>query len=203
MEDPCWPSFLDLIDSDPDTARAQIGYFILKRLKDTPPSIIRAFDEKDYPGLYNEVFLHCVNNDFKIIRKYINNGKPFAGWLHCVAYNKLYDIAKQEGLIKEKKFVFLDETGNPGHNVRTTPDDPSKVAELNELISIVRNAISQLGRDCRLLLEMASDEFNIGEMLTILRQPQSKNKWLSDKLRYCRNKLRKLLENMKIDWSLA
>jgi hypothetical protein len=48
---------------------------------------------------------------------------------------------------------------------------------------------------------MAADEFTPKEMVKVLRRPPRDNKKVSDDLRYCRRKLRKLLTEMGVDVS--
>jgi len=188
-DDPCRPRFLSLLDSDPDTARMQIGHFVLKTLSETrPPNMYRFFSPDEHPGLINEIYLHLVADDFATLRKYVNTGKPFAAWLFVISNNKAYDLAR--------KLKRVDKTG------REIDDDdiplpsngppPDVEAGYRQLLARINELIERLDEFCQLLLRMAGDEYTIREMLLVLRLPARKNAWLSDKLRYCRKKLRRL-----------
>ena len=63
----------------------------------------------------------------------------------------------------------------------------------------MKKIISRLDEKCRLLLEMAADELSIKEMVRLLRLSPDQNKKVSDDLRYCRKKLKKLLGEGGID----
>jgi hypothetical protein len=90
---------------------------------------------------------------------------------------------------------------NPGieDSVADNAEDVGSRAEKADLLSKVVGSLSEMDRKCRLLLQMASDEFTIAEMVTALRLPKDQNAKVSDSLRYCRKKLYKLMAKKGIE----
>jgi RNA polymerase sigma factor (sigma-70 family) len=200
MQDPSWPSFLDLLDSDPNNAFADIYRYAVDLLTNTPPRPMRSLPSEDRQDLIHQIVFHCVANDFQVMRRYINKGKPFSSWFYATAHNKCLDYLRAREA-RPKGVSIHSDSDNPGYeNILSNPgiDDETRL-DLKDLIDVVRKALTQLGENCRLLLEMAADGFTPREMVTVLRLPPDQNKKVSDNLRYCRRLLKKELADMDID----
>ena len=195
MSDLSWPDFLDLLDSEPQRAFDQFYRYAYRELTDMPPRPMRALSIENQQDLLEDIILHCVNNDFRILRQYRNVGKSFACWLYKIAHNK----ALKYLIILKKKWPAPPEPENPGDKdlieklTYHIENQQEKRYEFKEILSKVRESIKKIDNRCRLLLEMASDEYTPREMVMVLGLPKDKNVKVSNDLRYCRKKLEDLL----------
>lgn len=202
MSEESWPAFLNMLDSDPKAAFAAFYRLAVATLSLTSPRPMRGLCKEDRQDFIHEVVFHCVRDDFRVLRRYVDAGKPFRVWLYSIAHNKCLDYLRCAG--GKARVVSIHE--NPDRkgleNVLADPSaGPDKRVEGADLIAAIRRAIAQIGERCRMLLEMAADEFTPKEMVTVLRLPPDQNKKISDDLRYCRERLKKLLAEAGIDIS--
>jgi len=196
MADPSWPPFLDLLNSDPDTAFADFYRFAVRTLTITPPKPMRSLNQDDCQDLIHNIVYHCVKDDFRVLRQYIHKGKPFAAWLYAIAHNFCIDHLRSRSHKEEE--ASSDITNLIGI-ISIHDDGVDKRTGLKELLAIVRKTIARLSEYCRLLLEMAADEYTPKEIVKMLRLPADQNKKVSDDLRECRRKLKKQLREAGID----
>ncbi|MCX6827833.1 MAG: hypothetical protein NT002_00910 [candidate division Zixibacteria bacterium] len=134
------------------------------------------------------------------MRQYINRGQPFAGWLYLVAYNRTLELARAKK--REPQFVSIhsDESGKGlEHIFQDNTEDLLNLTAWKQVAGKVYEIIKQLSQKCRLLLEMAADEYSPQEMVDTLKLPSDYNKKVSDDLRECRRQLRKRLSESGID----
>jgi len=196
MEDLSWPPFLDLLNNDPDTAFADFYRFAVTTLTSTPPRPMRSLNQDDCQDLIHDIIYHCVKDNFRVLRQYAHRRKPFAAWLYAIAHNLCLDRLRSKGYREEAA------SSNITNLIEILPirdESVDKRIGLKELIAIVRKTITQLSQYCRLLLEMAADEFTPKEIVKVLRLPADQNKKVSDDLRECRRKLKKRLGEAGID----
>ena len=194
MIDQEWPEFLDKLDSDPDNAFADFYKIALRVLKSTPPVPMRSLPSDDIEELTNDIVYHCVKDNFRILRQYKPMGKPFAAWFYIIATNKCRDYFRSRG--RRPQTISIHGSANElslENKLRNPGNNGEKKYDLKKLLSFTRVSIEKLGDYCRLLLEMAADEFTPREMVAVLRLPKDHNKKVSDDLRECRRKLKKLL----------
>ena len=202
MSDKTWPSFLSRLDSDPESAFEDFYRLAWRILEEVPPRPMRGLAEGDREDVFHETIYHCVRNNFRILRRYVDRGRPFAAWLYTIAHHKCIDFLRV-GRVQSGSVSFdQDPDGKGLEKILSNPaDDPVKRVELAEVLGIVKSALAELGDYCRLLLEMASDELTPREMVLVLRVPRDQNKKVSDDLRYCREKLKKRLAEIGLDIS--
>ena len=200
MEDFSRPPFLDLLDSDPDAAFAGFYQFAIRSLTRTPPRAMRALGHEDFEDLLHEIVYHCTKEDFRVLRLYVPKGRSFAAWLYAVAHNKCTDHLRNKGI--GNHCVSLDGTDDRRALIdilQDRDDDCEKRPELRELLTATKKAMAKMDERCRILLELAADEYKPEEMVMVLGLPSDQSKRLSDDLRYCREKLRKRLAAGGID----
>lgn len=200
MDRSTWPSFLDLLDSDPDRAFEEFYRLACEVLHSMPPRPMRDLSNEDRQDLTHDIVYHCVKHEFRVLRQYRDRGKPFTVWLYAIAHNRALDFIRSRGCKPDTVSIHEDPDGKGLENVLSDrkESNDSRI-ELGDLLNAVRKAISSLGDYCRVLLEMAADEFTPREMVQVLRLPADQNKKISDDLRYCREKLRKRLAAGGID----
>ena len=194
------PQFFDFLDSDPKKAFELFYRFAWRELSSVPPPPMRCMDSDDRRELIHEIVYHCARNRFRVLRQYKNIGKSFSGWFYRVAYNMaLENIRSKKTRDRAEAGTQQSEPRNDSIAYGLIPGGQiAAEAELSEVISKVRRALENVGRRCRLLLELAADEYSPKEITAVLGLPESDNKKVSNDLRYCRKKLRDLLSLMGI-----
>ena len=200
MVDHSWPSFLNLLDKNPDKAFREFYSFTYKLLKVKPPKGMQGMSEMESEDLIHEIVLHCVTDDFKVLHQYLDRGKPFAAWLYVLAHNMCLDYLRK----RKRDIVPVSEDRhpyNPNLNRSRAELDstPEKRARLKGVIDTVGRCISKLGEYCQLLLQLAADEYSPREIVQVLRLPADENKKISDDLRGCRKRLKKLFAEEGVD----
>ena len=200
MQNPSWPAFLNLLSSDPDAAFADFYRFAVGTLVAVPPRLMRSLSNEDREDLTQEIIYHCVKDDFRVLRQYVDKGRPFAVWLYAVAHNFCLDYLRSKGRNPDTTSIHENANGPGLENVLTDRhNDGQNRPELLELLTIVKKTLELVGEYCRVLLEMAADEFTPREMTLVLGMTPDQNKKVSDDLRYCRKKLKDRLAEKGID----
>ena len=97
LDDP-EPPFLGDLDRSPDRAAESLCRFALKLLTVSPPGALRTvpYDERD--DVVQELILHFLRDDFRVLRSYRNTRHSFAGWFSVVARNLVFDISGEGNL---------------------------------------------------------------------------------------------------------
>ena len=199
MRDPSWPQFLDLLDSDTQAALAGFYRFLTWTFSKVPPRPVRSLRTEDQEDVKQEIFVHCIEKDFRVLRQYVPSGRPFAAWLYTVAHNVSIDYIRKKESNHKVVSIHEDSNGKSLENTLVNPIDEVKRFMIARYIPAAKKMMERLDEYCRLLLEMAADEFTPKEMVLALGLPTNQNKEVSDKLRYCREKLKKLLGEAGID----
>ncbi|MFH1314761.1 MAG: sigma-70 family RNA polymerase sigma factor [Candidatus Eisenbacteria bacterium] len=200
MSEESWPAFLDMLESDPKAAFAAFYRLAMATLSLAPPRQMRGLSQEDCQDLIHEVVFHCVRDDFRVLRRYVDMGKPFVAWLYTIAHHKCLDYLRSHDIKVQVVSIHENPEGKGLENVLADPaNGPDKRSEDADLVAIVKKAMGQLGERCRLLLEMAADEFMPKEMAAVLGLSPDQNKKISDDLRYCRKRLKQLLSEAGFD----
>jgi RNA polymerase sigma factor (sigma-70 family) len=200
MLDQPWPEFLNLLDQDANAAFQEFYQFLYKLLTVRPPQGMRSLSETESEDLLQEIVLHCVQDDFRVLRQYRPQGRPFAAWLYVLAHNKCLDCLRRRSRSPELHSQFNYGVGEDSLGGGVDSDlTPEKRAGLRDVISTVKGCLSRLRQYCRLLLQLAAEEYTPREMVLLLGWPPDKNKKVSDDLRECRRQLRKVMVEEGID----
>jgi RNA polymerase sigma factor (sigma-70 family) len=198
MENPSWPSFLDLLERDPNRAFKDFYRLAVSVLTITPPRTMRTLCKEDQEDIIQETIYHCVKDNFRVIKQYVNTGRPFTAWFHAVAHNIAVDYIRAKG--REPEPTRIPEGSNPEELIDIIPNPdpgPDSLVYINELMAAIRRLLKGLGDYCRLLVDMAADGFTPKEIAMVLR---ASNKKVSDDLRYCRERLKKRLAKAGFDY---
>jgi len=199
MQNPSWPPFLDLLDSDRKAAIVEFYRFLIWTLNKVPPRPMRGLCMEDQEDVKHEILIHCIEKGFKVLRQYVPSAKPFAAWLYTVAHNVCVDCIRRKSLRSEEVSIHEDSNGKKLEHVLANPIDEERRHQMAHYKSIVMKVLEKMDDYCRILLGMAADEFTPREMALVLGLPPSKSKKVSDDLRYCREKLRKRLKQNGVD----
>jgi RNA polymerase sigma factor (sigma-70 family) len=189
-DNPNWPSFLDTIDDASEKSAAEFYLFSAKLLHTVPPKLFRGLNKEDQQDLIQEIVIHCIKNNFRVLRTYQNKGKPFAAWFYIIVHNKIVDFLRRRGqelpyqvdLADMPEFV----SENPGIEALFN-------VEHSEALEVVRMCLNEIGTKCRLLLKLAAKEFRPREMARILGLSPEQAKNVANDLAHCRKKLANLL----------
>ena len=192
--DNTWPQFLDQLHADPESAAKNLYNYTIGYLRECPPRIYASIPEDHRPDLAHDVVVHCIKDDFRVLRQYVNRGKPFAAWFYFIVRNTIMDALRKAGRNPETVDLQPDDVGakhraNPG----PSSSDVEKQAEFREMLDAVYECMKEIDDYCRLLLRMAADEYLPREMVRVLRWSADKAKKVSNDLGYCRKKLEALL----------
>jgi RNA polymerase sigma factor (sigma-70 family) len=191
---------LDLLDKSPDEAFREFYSFAQRLLKVKPPRTLQGLSDAAAHDAIQEIILHCVEDDFRVLRKYRDRGRPFSAWFYMLAHNKSLDILRKKNREDSILSGPADSTDSGSGHIRPNPDiSPEQRTRLRSAIDIVRKCMSMLGEYCRLLLQLAADEYTPREMVLVLGLPRDKAKKISDDLRECRKRLRRLTVEQGID----
>lgn len=193
-----WPGFLDLISSNPERAFEQFYRFARRMLTVCPPSVMWQVAPSNREDQIHDIVLHCCRDDFRVLRRYQNRGKPFAAWFMFVARNKILDHLRSKGNAP-KVSLAEEDAENPG----IVLEDPSPLAdeqvERRQIIEQVLAALQSLSDQCRILIQGAAEGYRPRELTQLLGWSADQNKKASDALRECRKKLRRALNERGLD----
>lgn len=184
---PGWPGFLDLLDSHPEKGLEGFYLFVARLLHTSPPRLMNSLNEEDKEDLLQDIVIHCIQDNFRVLRTYKNEGNSFAAWLYFIARNKIIDVFRKSG-----REVELRSNPYP-QELRRSQDASRDREDFGDAVNIVRKCLEKMDEYCRLLLKMSSDEFLPREMVMVLGWPAEKAKKVSNDLGYCRKKLSNLL----------
>lgn len=185
--DPSWPAFLNLIDSHPEKGLEEFYLFVTRLLRTSPPRLMYSLNEEDRDDLIQDIVIHCIQDEFRVLRTYKNEGNAFAAWLYFIARNKIIDFLRKTGRQAGPKI-----DSNPSA-LRQSNDVSGNREDFGDAVDVVRKCLEKMDEYCRLLLKMAAEEFLPREMVMILGWPAEKAKKVSNDLGYCRKKLSKIL----------
>ncbi|HEV8700009.1 MAG TPA: sigma-70 family RNA polymerase sigma factor [Candidatus Polarisedimenticolia bacterium] len=183
-----WPSFLDLLDSDPERAWTEFYEFARKAL--SIMHILRTFGPDAMWDWIHDINIHCCRDDFKKLRTYRpREKKTFAGWLHTVALHYLIDQGA----------YYPPATEEPDENL-PVPGPPAMERQIyRDLLERVQRRLAQMDEKCRRLLKLASEGRKPLEITKILNLPEKKNKEISERIINCRSRLARALRRDGID----
>ena len=192
-DDNSWPPFLGLMDSDPNSAADLFCRFAMSLLETKPPRIFRSLSVDEQSDLTTDIVIHCIDMNFRILRKYEDKGSPFAAWFYFIARNKAIDYIRRKDADVDV-VVANPETGfDP---LEITEDRRAYHAasdEVKEMLDEIDKCWMEMSEKCRLLLKLAAREYKAQEMAELLRKPKDMATKIANDLGYCRKKLTNLL----------
>ena len=171
------------LESSVSSAADKFARWAYLLLNHSPFAELRRLSPELREDIIEEIIIHCVRDDCRILKKYHKTSSSFLSWFFTVARNKAIDILRKPAYRQE--------------STETEAPDPSITAEerseLKNLVEKVWNYVSKLREKCQLLLKLAAEEYTPMEMTIAMGLPPSRNKQVADDLRYCRRQLIDLL----------
>ncbi len=191
-----WPSFLNGLDGNSARAFRDFYNFAWRLLTLSPPRALRDLSPQDREDVISEIILHCLKDDARVLRTYSNHGRPFARWLLVVAQCKAVDCIRrlrppQAGDAPAKDYE---------QPVADDAPSPEAVAIARKNLERVYRSIREMEPNCQLLLLGSAAGYRPRELACLLGWPATWGKKASDSLRYCRSRLKALLEREGVDW---
>jgi RNA polymerase sigma factor (sigma-70 family) len=193
-----WPSFLDHLDRAPDRAFQGFYRFIHRLMAVCPPRVYLSIHPSQRDDLLHDIILHCCRDDFRVLRRYADRGKPFSAWLQLVARNKVLDFLRAE---RQAAAVPLETDDDERPDIVVVDDGPAADQQLDRqrILGLVREGMQRLTSDCRLLIQAAAEGYKPREITRLMGWPADWNKKASDDLRACRQRLRGVLGALGLD----
>jgi RNA polymerase sigma factor (sigma-70 family) len=198
FDDP-WPPFFVHIDSDPQACMSLFWDHAYRQLRSCPPGLLKRVSPENREDIISDIFMHCVADDFRVLRTYSNVGKPFACWFMRTANRVILMWYRKKG----KWPVLWEDFSVEGTN-RFEPVDPKPVStpDQKRIAGIVDECIMALKEYCQLLLRLAGEEYKPREIAPMLGKDLSEAPDISEELRQCRKKLAQLAVTRGIDPTL-
>ncbi len=202
MFEESYPDFLTRLDSDPDRAFRDFYEYTAKLLSAQPPFQVRALTDIEICDLVNEVVLHCVSDGFRVLRQYVDKGRPFGAWLYIMAQHKCIDRIRRNRLVTNAESKPDSESAKSANAGSAHSElNPEEQYRFGAVVEVVRRCIATLGQQCQLLLKLAAEEYTPMEIALALGLDNNSNKKVSDAMRECRRQLRKSLDAQGLDLS--
>jgi len=161
---------------------ARWAYAVLSR---SPFAELRSLDDDRRVDIIEEVIIHFVSNQCRVLKKYSPQGGKFLSWFYCVARNKALDLLRSRAY--QPSGVPLENGDRAGAVLGAEKDI--------HLMKLVWECIGQLREKCQVLLKLASEEYTPKEMTVALGLKSTDNQKVADDLRYCRKQLMALLDS--------
>lgn len=93
-----YPAFLAFLDGDYRKAQEMFAVYAYKLLDHRPPKPLRIADPVTRKDLIQEVILHFLEDECKVLKVYEDQGKPFRNYFCIVALNKLNSLTRPRAL---------------------------------------------------------------------------------------------------------
>jgi RNA polymerase sigma factor (sigma-70 family) len=193
------PAFLDNLDKDRECAFREFYAFAWTLLSVSPPAVFRSFPAEEREGLVADILFHCVDQDFRVLRSY--RGGSFAGWLQTVARNRVLDEIRRRARRREVPLPEDEAEETPRGEIRSTEPLQDERKEWSDFLESVRDCIGRMSKKCRILLWASAEGLRPREIQRLLGAGSGSNKAVSDDLRHCRDRLKRLLAEEGLDWA--
>lgn len=193
-----WPSFFHHLDSDPQRAQREFCEWAMRFFAACPPSVLSAIPKEQRESICFDIMGDCLMDDFRVLRKYRNRGKPFAAWFVFVTRHRIIDRIRS---IKRTPDVGQYDANTGGGD---RPEWEPVVVEhhtLKRILDVVEQCIGQMTEQCQLLLRLSADEAEIPEILEMRLVAADTNKKMSNAIRHCQKRLWECVKSKGVDIS--
>ena len=192
-----WPGFLDKLDSDPVSAKAEFVELSTAFLTAHPPPAMRRMEKyATRGGLIFELNERCCADDFSKLRTYRNANRAFQSWLFVVAdrwcADQLTKSDREDQMIVQSDLERPDGSPTPFDREPDPGKSPEAQAIDRERQELIDRCIKRLSPRCQFLLTLWSQGHAPREIAKMLPPPPLTNKQVGDQLDDCRDQLRKL-----------
>lgn len=176
---------MDLLDRDPDRAWEEFHTFAWKLTRLRQPPALASLSIEEREDLLADLVQDFQKDDFRLLRRYKDEGKPFAAWFWVVLKRRALDRLK---IMKRRDYEPITESMIDGNPI------PTAEAEGRVALEVVRATIKTLSPRCQVLLFATAEGYKPKELLGLESLPYKDNKKLADHLKNCRRSLVRALE---------
>jgi RNA polymerase sigma factor (sigma-70 family) len=149
------PDFMGYLDTDPDLAMEHIGRLLYALLFGQPNRRLRSIPEEKRRDAAHYVYICFVQNEFRVMRRYVDQGVPFRHWFAVAVNNHLANYIKKESRY-DKYYVPIDPSPEEGDRSRERPDEgdlpPDEALIHKEELKRVEQCLETLPPECRYVL---------------------------------------------------
>ena len=184
--------YLTLLDSDPLRAAELFYAYAINYFRVVSPKFLSFFQADERADIKHEICLHCIKDNFRVLRQYHETASEFSAWFHVTAHNKAMDILKAQNRRPRFSSLHAESAAAAGSLINTAPG-PDRHLESREKLKFVNKILVEMNRYCQLLLRLSGDELTPMEITRILRWPAKKSKKVATDVSYCRETLRRKL----------
>ncbi len=193
-----WPSFLSLLAENPERAKREFYRFAWKVLIAFPPPAMRGLSREDREDAISEVVFHCLKDDLRVLRTYRDQGHPFASWFLVVAQYRTLDLLRR--CAHSAGTTRSDDSGTLHHD-HSPEGRPDESAFSRRNLDLVMRFVLQMDLTDQILLMASAEGYRPRDLVRLLGLPSRNAKKVSDDLRYCRKRLKILLQTRAgLDW---
>lgn len=153
------PDFMNFLDDDPKRAMKELYEFIWRATShSSAPRIFLSLQPVDQDEVRSLIFHHCIDDKFKRLRKFSDQGSPFGGWFYKLILNKTRDYMRKHASRSE---LSLDGASGESDTrpIDNLKSDDSASPELRENVGIVKKCLEQLFEDCQIYLRYKAEEY--------------------------------------------
>lgn len=175
---------MDLLDSDPDRAWEEFHAFAWKLAQLRQPGPMARMSHEDREDLLADTVQDFQADNFRRLRMYRNQGKPFAVWFWQVLRRRALDRLKAEKRRAHEEIPY---------GIADTTPLPIEEVGSRAALEDVREVIKQLSPRCQLLLLATAEGYKPKDLLGVSSLPYTDNKKLADHLKNCRRSLIKAM----------
>jgi len=183
-----WPKFLCLLDTDPDEAKQLLWDFTFRFFRAQPPQELFELPAHDREDIPSGIYARCCENNFRRLRTYTNQGKPFAGWLFIMSRNHIRDTLKWH---RHAIPILEPENGEDRKDGKKNgyvipPKNPTQEKEVGEREEQgrIKRCLGRLSAFARFLVNSRLDGLKPRQVVTLLRMPPEANVEISNTTRY-------------------
>lgn len=193
-----WPSFFDHLDSDQQRAQREFCEWAMRFFAACPPGQLSGLPREQREPLCYDIIGDCIIDDFKILRKYKNCGKPFAGWFMVVARRRIIDrfrSIKRTPDVDRSDFA-IDSTGRSKWEPVVIEYHTAK-----RIQKVIEQCLSHMTEQCQNLIPLVADGEKIKDILAMRVVEADTNKKMSNAIKHCQKRLRECLASRGVEIS--
>lgn len=183
-----YPSFLKLLDTDPEQAWVGFSEYVWKFLEHRKPDSFRGLDQDTQEDIVADLISKAEASDYELLRKYEDRGVAFSAWVRRVLKNRALDILRRSSpKMQDQETTEVVQT------------DPVRDLAIEEMIFKVRECMEELSPKRRLLLQYSADGFQPRDLKFIAGDGYDDNKKIGDLMRTIRRSVLRCLKRKGID----
>jgi len=167
--DSCRPSFLDRIDTDPKEAAAglYVTMVAVLHVPDYWPKQFASLQPEEQKEIISGKFMYLIDDDFKALRRYADQGVPFGGYLKIMLGRAAQDLIdrRQRELgyeSSEHENVVPGRVPAPESSIQARRDCMTALQLMRSILSPLEIAAVMLRHYYEYSIEEVTQQLNLG-----------------------------------------